>query len=150
MPVGLLHYPLQIPPWLPFALMPAGIVPTVSLVMCYDYCQYGPTVSVRSRVCIHLFSLLLHSGYAYTPVTVAGEWQEKWSNFTLATEDTSSRVLSMGGPRLVLGCSTAPVLPQGRRHSSSALLPKCVRRDPAHGQGSVLNFAPLHVILIQL
>lgn len=51
--------------------MPAGIVPTVSLVMRYDDCQYGPTVSVRSPVCIHLFSLLLHSGYAYAPVTVA-------------------------------------------------------------------------------
>jgi len=43
-----------------------------SLVMCYDYCQYGPMVSVRSPVWIHLFPLLLCSGYAYVPVTVTG------------------------------------------------------------------------------
>lgn len=72
MPVGLLYDRLQIPPSLPFARMPAGIMPTVRLVMCYDYCQYGPTVSVRSPVCLHLFSLLLRSGCAYVPVTVAG------------------------------------------------------------------------------
>lgn len=96
--------------------LPAGMAPTVSLLMCYDYCQYGPTVSVRSPVCIHLFSLLLHSGYAYAPVTVAGEWQKNWSNFTLATEDTSSWVLSVGGPCLVLGYSTALALARGSRH----------------------------------
>lgn len=53
--------------------MPTGIVPTVSLVMCYDYRQYGPTVFMRSPVCIHLFSLLLHLGHVYMPVTVAGK-----------------------------------------------------------------------------
>lgn len=57
--------------------MPAGIMPIVSLVMCYDCFQYGPTISLCLPVCIHLFSLLLCSGSAYMPVTVAGEMTEE-------------------------------------------------------------------------
>lgn len=81
---------------LPFARMPAGIVPTARLVMCCDYSQYGPTVSVHSPVCIHLFSLLLHSGCAYVPVAVVGERQENWSDLTSANEATRRQELSVG------------------------------------------------------
>lgn len=71
-----------------------------------------------------------------------GEWQENCSNFTLATEDTSKGELRMSGPRLVSGCSTALALALGSKRSSSAVLPKCVCRDPALWSGFSTELCP--------